>query len=112
MMALLCTTGCNLSNEATSNANNLETSVVLNQNNYKVIGQVSGQSKQVYILGIGGMSKKSMAESARAEMMKNADLKGGARAIINTNISYKEFFFIVGCSRKAIATGTIIEFTK
>lgn len=111
MVALLFTS-CNLSKEATSNVNNLETSVILNQNNYKVIGQVSGESKQTYVLGIGGMSKKSMAESAMSEMMKNADLKGGARAIINTNIQYKEFYFLLGFSRKAIATGTIIEFTK
>ena len=103
---------CSISREATSNQNQIQTSVVLNQNNYKVIGNVQGESKQCYVLGIGGLSKKSLRESAMSEMLKKADLQGGARAIINTNVQYKNQFYLLWGKNKAIANGTIIEFTK
>lgn len=103
---------CAVSREATTNQNQIQTSVVLNQKNYKVIGTVSGESKQQYVLGIGGLSKKSLRESAMSEMLKKADIKGEARAIINANVQYKNQSYILWGKRKAIATGTIIEFTK
>lgn len=105
-------TSCSISREATNNQNQIQTSVVLNQKNYKVIGTVTGESKQNYVLGIGGLSKKSLRESAMSEMLKKADLKGNARAIINTNVQYKGQFYLLWGKRKAIATGTIIEFTE
>ncbi len=105
---------CSISNEATSNQNQIQTSVVLNQNNYKVIGNVQGESKQCYVLGIGGLSKKSLRESAMSEMLKKANLQlqGGARAIINTNVQYKNQFYLLWGKNKAIVNGTIIEFIK
>lgn len=103
---------CSISREATSNLNQIQTSVVLNQKNYKVIGNISGVSKQNYVLGIGGLSAKSVRESAMSDMLKNADLQNESRAIINTNIQYKNLFYILWGKRKAIATGTVIEFTK
>lgn len=90
----------------------IQTNVVLNQKNYKVIGNVSGESKQCYVFGIGGLSKKSLRESAMSDMLQKADLKGGARAIINANVHYKYQFYLLWGKRKAIATGTIIEFTE
>lgn len=106
-------TSCSISREATSNQNQIQTSVVLSQDNFRVIGNVSGTSKQNYVLiGIGGLSKKSLRESAMSEMLKKAELKGGARAIINTNIQYKNQFYLLWGKQKAIATGTVIEFTK
>lgn len=104
--------GCSVSREATNNQNQIQTSVVLSQSNYKVIGTVTGESKQNYVLGIGGLSQKSLRESAMSEMLKNADLKGSSRAIINTNVQYKNQFYLLWSKNKAIATGTIIEFTK
>lgn len=108
----LLLSGCAFHQEATHNVNNLETSVQLSQKNYKVIGTVSGESQQTYVFGIGGMSKKSLTQSALSEMMRNADLKGRARAIINTTVQYKDQGLIIIYKRKAIATGTVIEFTK
>ena len=105
-------TSCAISNEATSNLNQIQTSVVLGQNNYKVVGTVTGESKQTYVFGIGGLSKKSLKQSAMSEMLKSADLKGGARAIINTNVQYKKQIYPFWGKCKAIATGTVIEFTK
>ena len=79
---------CGIHNEATSNYNELQTQVVLNQANYKVVGTATGECTQVYICGIGGMSQKSMSNSATSEMYKNANLRG-AQAIINSNVNFK-----------------------
>ncbi len=103
---------CGIMNDATSNQNLVQTNVILNQKNYKVISNVKGESKQCYVFGIGGLSKKSLRESAMSDMFQNADLKEGARAIINTNVQYKYQFYILWFKCKAIATGTIIEFTE
>lgn len=107
----LFTTSCGISREATSNQNQIQTQVVLNQKNYKVVKNVCGESKQTYVFGIGGLSKKSLSESAMSEMMKNADLKE-SQAIINTNVQFKNQFYLLWGKTKAIANGTVIEFTK
>jgi len=103
---------CGLSREAASNENLQQTSVVLTKANYKVIGTVTGESEQNYWFGIGGMSKKSMTQSAISDMMKKADLMGGSRAIINVNVQYKSKWILIYNQMKAVATGTIIEFTE
>ena len=106
----ILTTSCGISRHATDNRNITQTEVVLAKKNYKVIGMVSGESSQNYWLGIGGLSKKSLGESAMSEMYKNANLTG-AQAIINVNITYKNKYILIYNGATAIATGTIIEFT-
>lgn len=107
----LLTTSCGASLEQTANRNVTQTEVVLSKNNYRVVGMTSGESTQNYILCFGGLSKKSLGESAMAEMYKNANLKG-AQAIINTNVCLKTSTYLGLYSKvNAIATGTIIEFS-
>ena len=78
-----------------------------------MVGSVSGEVKQTYALGfIGGMSKKSLRESALSEMYRKADLNGKPRAIVNVNVRYKYQYLILVGKRMAIATGDIIEFTE
>ena len=61
----------------------------------------------------GGISKKALGQSAMSAMMKNADLQGGARAIINANVEYDVVSYLgIYTKVTATATGTIIEFTK
>ncbi len=108
----LLMTGCGFSKEAVSNQNQNQTSVVLSKNNYTIVKSVRGESTQTYVFGlIGGLSKKSLKESAMSEMVKNANLKG-SQAIINVNVQYKNAIFPIITQTTAIATGTIIEFTK
>ena len=106
----LLVSSCGVHQEATSNFNQLQTQVVLDKANYDVVGTASGECTQVYFLGIGGLSKKSMSESAMSEMYKNANIKG-SQAIINANVQYKAST-VLGIYSKvtAIANGTIIEF--
>lgn len=108
----LLVSSCGIHQEAIFNFNQLQTQVVLDQANYDVVGTASGECTQVYIFGIGGLSKKSMSESAMSEMYKNANLNG-SKAIINANVQYK-VSSILGVYSKvtAIANGTIIEFKK
>ena len=108
----LLMSSCGIHQDATSNYNQLQTQVVLNQANFEVVGTAKGECTQVYIFGIGGMSKESMSHSATSEMHKNANLKG-SRAIINSNVQFK-YKTILGVytTVTAIANGTIIEFKK
>ena len=96
---------CSVSQEATSNQNQIQTSIVLNQKNYKVVETVTGESKQNYVLGIGGLSRKSLRESAMSDMLKKANLKGEARAIINTNVQYKNQFYLLWGNVKLLQLG-------
>ena len=108
----LLMTGCGFSKEAVSNQNQNQTSVVLSKNNYTIVKSVRGESTQTYVFGlIGGLYKKSLKESAMSEMVKNANLKG-SQAIINVNVQYKNTISPIITQTTAIATGTIIEFTK
>lgn len=109
--AALMLTSCSVSRQATDNRNVTQTEVVLAKKNYKVIGMAEGTSAQNYWFGIGGLSKKSLGESAMSDMYKNANLKG-SQAIINVNVSYKNKFILIHNQTKAIATGTIIEFVE
>lgn len=110
VLAFLCT-GCAFSREATSNNNLTQTEVVLARKNFRVVGTVNGQSEQNYWFGIGGMSKKSLGQSAMSSMYRNADLKD-SQAIINVNVCYKNKIVLIYNQTKAIATGTVIEFTE
>ncbi len=88
------------------------TNDVMSNNNYRVIGEVSGECSQRYIFGIGGMSDKSKESNAIREMYKNANLKPG-QAIININVTYTQqiYFLAIVIKVTSIAHGTIIEFT-
>lgn len=105
----LTLSSCSLHSLGTGNVNENQTQVVLAQKNYRIVKQVSGTSKQNYVLGIGGMSKKSLRESAISDMIKNAQLTG-SQAIINTHVQNKVLFYVVGWKAKAEATGTVVEF--
>ena len=108
----LLMSSCGVHNEATTNLNQLQTQVVLNQANYSVVGSATGEATQVYVFGIGGLSKKALSQSAMSEMYKNANLSG-SRAVVNANVQYKAST-ILGIYSKvtAIANGTVVEFKK
>lgn len=108
----LLTSSCGISREAATNHAIAQTEVVLAKPNYKVIGTVEGISTQNYWFGIGGLSKKSLGESAMSQMYKNADMLGKSRAVINVSVTYKNVGALIFLKQKAIATGTLIEFVE
>lgn len=52
-----------------------------------------------------------MDETAISDMYKNANLTG-SQVIINTNVSHKNKMILIYNQVKAVATGTVIEFTE
>ncbi|MBR5092292.1 MAG: heavy metal-binding domain-containing protein [Bacteroidales bacterium] len=106
-LLMMTLSGCGVSRLDTT----LQTSVVLSQNNYKIIGSVQGSTQSFYILGIGGLSNETLKENAVNEMMKNAKLKDG-QAIININYTTSVANMILYAEKNVTAYGTIIEFIK
>ena len=114
IFSLVLLTGCAGLNQAHYVNNDVtQTSVVLSQNNYRIVGETSGTSTSTYILGIGGLSKTALTSNSRADMYANARLKDG-QAIINvsTTVSYKVIAGPIYMQRIATTTGYIIEFVK
>lgn len=114
IFSLVLLTGCAGTNQSQHVNNDVtQTSVVLSQNNYRIVGETSGTSTSTYILGIGGLSKTALTSNSRADMYANARLKDG-QAIINvsTTVSYKVIAGPIYMQRIATTTGYIIEFVK
>lgn len=106
-------TSCGLSTNLTSNQNSLQTNVVLNKNNYKVVKTITGEETATYIFGIGGLSMKALKDNATANMIKNAKLEGKAQAIVNTQVSVKTAIVTpLYVKRIATAEAQVIEFTE
>ena len=96
----------------TSNVNNHSTEVVLSKKNFKVIKSVSGEASVMYVLGIGGLSKKALIAEARAEMLKSAELEGSAKAIINETVEIKGSSFPFVGKKLVTVSAQVIEFTE
>ena len=113
VIAALSLTSCGTSSQLSHNQNQNQTSVVLSEANYEVVETVSAQSKQIYVLGMGGLTPKALRESALSKMMDNANLKGGSKAIINTNVqSTVKMITPFYMERTVTAKGTVIKFTR
>ena len=104
--------GCAIHHGLTANANLNTTEVVLAKKNFKVIESVQGKSQAMYILGIGGLSKKALLAEARANMLANANIIGDSRAIINESVELKHSFFPFVRKHQVTVTAHIIEFTE
>lgn len=96
----------------TGNLNSQNTQVILSEKNYEVQDRVEGKANATYIFGIGGLSKKSLLESAKNEMYQNANLQGGSKALINETFSTKTSFFLFFWKHQVNASADVIEFTK
>lgn len=110
-LALLssCGINSNLVNHLTLYGNN--TQVVLQDANYRVVGQVTGTASDLYVLGMGGF-KANLVEQAKQDMNKKAELDGKARAIINVGLERHRGNYLLAKTITVTMTGTVIEFTK
>ena len=108
-MTALLLTGCG-TNQAPVQNYPAVTEVQLNRNNFRIVGEVYGYSRQVYVFGIGGLSKKSLEKNAIMDMYENANLQG-SQAIVNITSSVSTVIAAYFFSQKqVVARGTIIEF--
>ena len=111
LTSLLTLSSCGISRDLTSNQNQNQTSVVLSQNNFRVVGQASGTVSGTYVLGMGSLRKKALQANAIDEMLKNAKLTG-SQAVVNTSVKQTvkmitPFYVKVTMT----ATANIVEFT-
>ena len=109
-MLTSCGLNSGLVNQLTLYGNN--TQVVLQEANYRIIGQVSGTAADSYILGIGGF-KKNLVELAKNDMYRKAEMEGKSRAIINMGLErHKSRILMLYSTHSITVHGTLIEFTK
>ena len=105
-------TSCGIHSARVGNLNSNVTNVELSKKNFKVVDKVSGTSTATYIFGIRGHSNKALIEKAKSKMLENANLIGGARAIINlTTESHISIIYPIYFKRTITVSGHIVEFT-
>lgn len=104
----LCMASCGAA--VTTSNNVTETKVVLQENNFRIVGQARGEVSAKYICGFGGTRKKALMANAIDEMSRNANLQGAQTLTnITTHISVKmitPLYIVYTCS----ATANIVEF--
>jgi PBP1b-binding outer membrane lipoprotein LpoB len=88
------------------------TQVLLQENNFRVIKTVEGEWSATYILGIGGLSKESLLNSATSNMYKNAQLTGSQTIINITSVVSSKTILGIYTKKTAIVSGTMIEFIE
>lgn len=92
-------------------SNNLtQTKVVLQSNNFEVVGQAYGEVSSTYVFGIGGMNPKNLKSNAIHEMSKNANLTGSQTLINVTTHTSKRMITPFYVKAVCTATATIVEF--
>jgi hypothetical protein len=109
---LLTGTSCATHSAYTGNLKSQNTQVILSQDNFKVGERIQGEAKATYVFGLGGLSKKSLVESARSNMYQNANLEGGSKALINETFSVKNSFFFFFWKHQVNVSADVVEFTK
>lgn len=103
---------CGFHNGLTSNFNNHNTEVVLSEANYTIVDSVMGSAKASYILGLGGVSKKSLIAEAKAEMLRNANLVGSSKAIINETVEVHTSIVWFVRTKTITVSAHVIEFNQ
>ncbi|MFC2126537.1 DUF6567 family protein [Bacteroidota bacterium] len=83
IILLLSLNSCGISLTTVLNQNQNLTEVHLNSNNFKIVDKVSGSAEVSYVLIFGGMNKTQLFENAYADMVRDANLESGSKALIN-----------------------------
>lgn len=109
-LSILLVSSCGASSNMTFNQNQMQTNVVLSQNNFTVVKTVTGEASSSYVFGIGGRKQAEAKASAMNQMIQNAELTG-SQAIVNTSISIHEQTVLgIWFKVMAYAVGTVVEF--
>lgn len=89
----------------------LNNSTSLTQANFSYVERnVQGVSTATYILGIGGLSKETLVNSAKMNLMEDALLKDN-QAVVNTTVNFTTTYYL-GLIIKVTCTVTadVVEF--
>lgn len=108
ILASSCGVNSGLVNQLTLYGNN--TNVVLEKNNFKVIGEVSGSASDSYFFGIGGF-KKNLVSMAKKDMLSKSELNGKSRVVINLSLErHRASYLGLFGTHTLTIHGTLIEF--
>lgn len=88
---------------------NVTTNVNLEKNNFKVVKTVSGSADGHSFIGIA-LNQKNLFERAKREMINNAELIGGSKAIINVTTDVNAKWFLIWGRKTITLSGEVIEF--
>jgi hypothetical protein len=112
ILIVILFSSCGMNTALTANLNNNVTNVTLSQKNYKVVGLVTGKAQATYVLGIGGLSHKALVAMAKADMLKQANLMGSARAVVNvtTEENLVQILFPIYFRKEVYVQAHVIEF--
>lgn len=111
-MSLSGLSSCATHGSYTGNLKSQNTQVILSQDNFKIGERIEGKANATYVFGIGGLSKKSLIETARTNMYQNANLQGSSKALVNETFSTKTSFFLLFWKHQVNASADVVEFTK
>jgi hypothetical protein len=111
--ASLMLASCGVNSSLLLNHNQSVSQVQLASSNFKVTGRVSGKAEVRYICMIGGLRLRQLYNDAYSELIRNAGLVGGSKALINiVNEEHvggvPPFYF----KRTLTISANVIEFTK
>ena len=113
LVLTLILSGCGINTSIVGNVSNTITNVELSKKNFKILDKVTGESSNMYILGIGGLSNKSLIEKAKNQMMDNANLKGGSKTVVNiTYDTHITIIYPIFFKKTITAAGYVVEFTE
>ncbi|MBQ5738381.1 MAG: hypothetical protein IIV55_04970 [Alistipes sp.] len=112
LISVFTLSSCGVSSNLTTNVNAIQTNVVLSEANFHVVKQVEGTVTASYFCGLGGVSKKTLRDTAIEELTKNAELTG-SQALVNVTVkqSYVNVF-VIWQRITTVATATVVEFEK
>lgn len=109
IVATLSLSSCGMTHTTSNNIN--QTQVMLKEKNFRVLGQVYGEVKATYILGLGGIRRRALRANAIDEMTRNAQLTGSQTLVnVTTHTSWKGIFPFFYQQVVCDATATVIEF--
>ena len=113
ILAIVFLSGCGVSSGLMNqfNVNGANTNVVLQKNNFKVLGTASGEADATYIFAVG-LNKQTLVSQAKQRMIENAKLEGTSKAIINMSVEEHVTFILVYMKRTIKVHGIVIEFSE
>jgi len=90
----------------------LQSSAALSSANFSYLYNIQGKAKATYVFGIGGLSRATLVDEAKQDMLSSSPLKSN-QALANTTVNFKNsnilgFIMIVRCT----VTADVVQFNK
>ena len=102
---------CTLCVSCAIHGGSMMNSASLTQNNFKIVGNVTGTAKTKYVLGFGGTKKDAMVLEAKQNMQSLYRLKPG-QAYANITVDFKLSFWVVGATNKCTVNADVVQFLE